>query len=184
MPEVALEKTKKRGYKIIEEKVGKMSDEALAEMYDRSGITGKARVGKVAADRLSEEYGMDLEDSFGRGNALNTKYGKIYAQHRTYIDMAEDVTLNAEIKRLTSEKERLESIGAYGKLYNETINKLEDLKDVKNTEIPSYKRNMVNELGNPMSEEVINTQMENIRKARRRVLYPEQAANPTDNVEE
>jgi hypothetical protein len=61
---------------------------------------------------------------------------------------------------------------------------LEDLKDVKNTEIPSYKRNMVNELGNPMSEEVINTQMENIRKARRRVLYPEQAANPTDNVEE
>ena len=184
MPEKALEKTKKRGYKIIEEKVGNMSDEALAEMYDRSGITGKARVGKVVAERLSEEYGMDLKDSFGNGNALNSKYGKIYAQHRTYIDMAEDMTLNAEIKRLTAEKERLESIGAYGKLYNETINKLEDLKDVKNTEIPSYKRNMVNELGNPMSEEVINTQMENIRKARRRALYPEQAANPTDNVEE
>jgi hypothetical protein len=35
-----------------------------------------------------------------------------------------------------------------------------------------------------MTQEAIDNIMEVIRKIRRNALYPEQAANPTDNVEE
>jgi cell fate (sporulation/competence/biofilm development) regulator YmcA (YheA/YmcA/DUF963 family) len=103
----------------------------------------------------------------------------------TWRDIAEDITLHQETKRLEDEIKRLKKLGVRENeaVYWQTDDKLKDLNKVKK-EIGEMKKEMVDANGNPMSEEIINSWMESIRKARRRALYPEQAANPTDNVEE
>jgi cell fate (sporulation/competence/biofilm development) regulator YmcA (YheA/YmcA/DUF963 family) len=118
-------------------------------------------------------------------DATKNDGAKYYMNIATWRDIAEDITLHQETKRLEDEIKRLKKLGVRENeaVYWQTDDKLKDLNKVKK-EIGEMKKEMVDANGNPMSEEIINSRMESIRTARRRALYPEQALNPTDNVEE
>jgi hypothetical protein len=180
--EKALEKGEKRGERIIKERMETMSDEqleeALSNLFESSGEKGK----KLSFNQYAKREGLK---GYDYSDVTKNDGAKYYMNIATWRDIAEDITLHQETKRLEDEIKRLKKLGVRENeaVYWQTDDRLKDLNKAKK-EIGEIKKEMVDANGNPMSEEVINTKMENIRKARRRVLYPEQAANPTDNVEE
>jgi hypothetical protein len=144
--------------------IDELAEQALGSRYESGDLSVRKAIGGMTAKRIGERYGSQARDSYGSGSALDTEYGKIYEKHRTYTDMAGDIMLNEEIKRAKAEKD-------YARL-----GVLEDAKkDIADRR---------NDLNQYVTQEGIDNIMEDIRKIRRRALYPEQAANPTDNVEE
>ena len=180
--EKALEKGEKRGERIVKERMETMSDEqleeALSNLFESSGEKGK----KLSFNQYAKREGLK---GYDYSDVTKNDGAKYYMNIATWRDIAEDITLHQETKRLEDEIKRLKKLGVRENeaVYGQTDDRLKDLNKAKK-EIGEMKKEMVDANGNPMSEEIINSRMESIRKARRRVLYPEQAANPTDNVEE
>lgn len=144
--------------------IDELAEQALGSRYESGDLSVRKAIGSMTAKRIGERYGSEARDGYGSGSALDTEYGKIYEKHRTYTDMAGDIMLNEEIKRATAEKDyvRLDALEGAKK----------DIADNRD------------DLNQYMTQEAIDNIMEVIRKIRRNALYPEQAANPTDNVEE
>jgi N12 class adenine-specific DNA methylase/transposase len=84
------EKYMKKGEKIIRERVSLFDGNKLQEKHNTEDIQMKKIVGKEAAKRLGGT------DSYG---SPQNEYGQVYLQMRDYIDLAEDVTLQAALKK-------------------------------------------------------------------------------------
>ena len=85
-----LDKKRKRGKTIVNERVGRLDERRLEGLYDTGNADTRKMVGKVVADRIGGK------DTYG---SPDTEYGKIYLDKRDYIDLVEDVMLQTALKK-------------------------------------------------------------------------------------
>ena len=88
--EALLDKKRTKAIGIVKDRVERLGDDKLQDVFDRGDMLLRSLAGKEGAKRLGGT------DSYG---SPQNEYGQVYLQMRDYIDLAEDVMLQTALKK-------------------------------------------------------------------------------------
>ena len=149
--EALLDKKREKGIDIVKERVERLGDDKLQDVFDGGDMLLRSLAAKEGAKRLGGT------DSYG---SPQNEYGQVYLQMRDYVDLAEDVMLQAALKKAkdSGNTDRAKDIESARRQITEVKKDLTEVpytlsdgtevtaKDIMQ-ELRDLRKNLLNELG-------------------------------------